>query len=237
MVAAMMFGLLVIATICANYSADAHGYMTSPRSRQFVAHASQEGKWSPTGNASQDQSTPAAESCPHCANRQAVINGVIGTCGLTSSGYNYDAPKNVLGGTLPAKIQATYVQGQQVDLQVILTAHHKGHFTYKACALKTGETTATQQCFDSNPLIFVQDNLYGAPKDPNYPDRAYIPLESYPGLQKGGNPYGIKYSHRFSLPPNLVGDRVLIQWQYWTANSCIYPGYRPMKWPAYYFDQ
>jgi len=204
MVAAIMFGLFVIASICSIHSADAHGYMTSPRSRQFVAHATQEGKWSPTGNANLDQITPSAESCPHCANRQAVINGVVGTCGLTSSGYSYDSPKNVLGGTLPPKIQATYVQGQQVDLQVILTKHHKGHFTYKACALKTGETNATQQCFDSIPLIFVQDHLYGAPKDPNYPDRAYIPLETYPGLQKGGNPYGIKYSHRFSLPPNLA---------------------------------
>jgi hypothetical protein len=233
MVAAMMFGLFVIASICTIYSADAHGYLASPRSRQLVAK--EEGKWSPTGNEEQDKATPLPESCPHCANRQAVINGVVGTCGLTSSGYNYDAPKNILGNILPKKIQATYVQGQQVDLQVILTAHHKGHFTYKACALKADETTATQQCFDSNPLIFVQDNLYGAPKDSNYPDRAYIPLESYPGLQRVSE--GSKYSHRFTLPKNIVGDRVLIQWQYWTANSCIYPGYNSATLPGTFFDQ
>ena len=217
--------------------ANAHGYVWSPRSREFVAHTSQEGKWSPTGT-SADQYYPIAENCPHCANRQQIINGtIIGRCGLSSSGYNYDYPLNVLGGPLPPKIQATYVKGQQIDLSVILTAHHKGHFTYSACALKAGETTATQQCFDSNPLIFVQDNLYGAPKDNRYPDRAYIPLTTFPGIQQGGDPFGYKFSHRFQLPAGLSGDRVLIQWHYWTANSCIYPGYRTLTWPAYFFDQ
>jgi len=228
--------LFVVTSIFSIHGAAAHGYQSSPRSREYLAHTSQEGKWSPAGT-SADQFTPAAENCPHCANRQANINGVIGRCGLSSSGYNYDAPLNVLGSSLPPKIQATYVKGQQIDLQVVLTAHHKGHFTYSACALKTGETTATQQCFDANPLTFVQDNLYGAPKDPSYPDRAYIPLTTFPGIQSGGDPYGYKFNHRFALPPSVVGDRVLIQWHYWTANSCIYPGYRTFNWPANYFDQ
>ena len=39
--------------------------------------------------------------------------------------------------------------------------------------MSPGET-ATQACFDANPLVFESDDLYGAPKDPNYPGRGYI---------------------------------------------------------------
>jgi hypothetical protein len=124
---------------------------------------------------------------------------------------------------------------QQVDHQVILTEHHNRHFTCKAYVLKGGEKTATQKCFDSNPLIFVQDNLYEAPKDANYPYHVNIPLETDPGLQMvlGDS----KYNHWFTLPKTVVADCVLIQWLYWTANSCIHPGYNSDTLPATYFDQ
>jgi len=55
----------------------------------------------------------------------------------------------------------------------VLTAHHKGHFVLKACPVSPGEIPS-QGCFDANPLEFVSDELYGAPKDVNFPDRAYI---------------------------------------------------------------
>lgn len=203
----------------------AHGYIASPRSRNYVAY--KDGVWS-GGNTS----TPASEDCPHCANR----GGSLARCGLISN-RNYDFPANSVGGTLPSNIQATFVKGQEVDLQVVLTAHHKGHFTFNACALESGKTTATQDCFDQSPLEFVKDNLYGAPKDPNYPNRAYLPLLTYPNIQyDSSGVYGSRYSHRFKLPATLVGDVVLIQWHYWTANSCVYPGYNNVTWPAYFFD-
>jgi hypothetical protein len=55
----------------------------------------------------------------------------------------------------------------------VLTAHHKGHFVLKACSISPGEIPS-QACFDANPLEFVSDELYGAPKDVNFPERAYI---------------------------------------------------------------
>jgi len=39
---------------------------------------------------------------------------------------NYDTPKNALGGPMEANVQATWTQGQEVVLDVSLTAHHKG---------------------------------------------------------------------------------------------------------------
>mmetsp|Transcript_15652 Transcript_15652/g.22296 ORF Transcript_15652/g.22296 Transcript_15652/m.22296 type:complete len:441 (-) Transcript_15652:100-1422(-) len=239
-IAALPLGILAV--LLGSISLDcvnAHGYCVSPRSRNFLAHSSQEGREQGQGTST----TPLAEYTPQGINQMTTA----GRCGMGDNGIGaawrqYDAPKNAFGGALPPKIQATYVKGQQIDLQVVLTAHHKGHFTYSACALSAGQTTATQQCFDANKLMFVKDNLYGAPRDSRYPDRAYIPLTSYPGLQVVPNigdssKPAYRYNHRFQLPAGLSGDLVLIQWTYWTANSCIYPGYRTMTWPANYYDQ
>jgi len=149
-------------------------------------------------------------------------------------GRNYDRPKNVLGGDLPPKTQAYYAQGEVIKLDVILSAHHMGHFSYKACAIKAGEV-ASQACFDRNPLTFVEDVLYGSRPDPNYPNRAYIPRADAPFIQQGppkdGKPT-YKFSHRFRLPQGLSGDVVLIQWHWITANSCLPDnGYRSYNFP------
>lgn len=35
-------------------------------------------------------------------------------------------------------------------------------------------------CFDQYPLEYVSDLLYNAPKDPNYPNRAYVAPAGWP---------------------------------------------------------
>jgi len=201
-----------------------HGYMQSPRSRNYVAY--KDGLW--WGG---DASTPAPESCPHCLN----IGGTESMCGITGS-TDYNFPKNVEDQLLGPSIQATYEQGQEIDLEVVLSAHHKGHFSYKACPISPGEVP-TQECFDMYPLEFVQDHFYNAPKDENYPSRAYIPLSTFPGLKyESGGVYGSHYKYRYKLPDTLVGDLVLIQWYYLTANSCRHPGYDEYPFPDGFAD-
>lgn len=65
---------------------------------------------------------------------------------------------------------------------------------------------------------------------------AYIAPTTFPGVQIEGDPSGYIFNHRFRLPAGISGKRVLIQWHYWTANSCVYPGYRQLAWPANFFD-
>jgi hypothetical protein len=157
------------------------------------------------------------------------VGGTEARCGKVEN-RNYDRPKNALGGDLAPNIQACYAQGDVIKLDVILTAHHMGYFSYKACAIKAGEVPS-QACFDRNPLTFVEDVLYGSRPDPNYPHRAYIPRADAPFIQKDGR-QGYKFSHRFRLPQGLSGDLVLIQWHYVTANSCLADnGYRNYKFP------
>jgi len=198
---------------------NAHGHVISPRSRNYVAN--QDGKWS--GGTAND---PKIETCPHCLNRGGI-------CGSAGS-HNYNTPVNTFGDPMPVNIQKNFQQGQEYEFSAVLTAHHKGHFEYKACPIRAGEVP-TQDCFDRYPLEFVQDIFYNAPKDPNFPERAYIPLSSHSTVKEGSN---YLYTHRFKLPMDLTGDAgdlVLIQWHYVTANSCLPEGYEDYAWPPEFY--
>jgi hypothetical protein len=110
--------LLVSILLITTTTVDAHGYLASPRSRNFVAY--EDGKW--FGG---DNTTPFPEPEPQSAN----IGGVRAVCGIIAATRNYDIPTNVHGTLLVGvKPQAYYQCGQIIDLSVILTAHHKGHF-------------------------------------------------------------------------------------------------------------
>jgi len=74
--------------------------------------------------------------------------------------------------------QASYAQGSQIVIDVALTAVHMGHFVFSACPLSTQggvEEIPTQECFDKYKLTFVEDLIYGAIPDVNYPERARPP--------------------------------------------------------------
>ena len=185
----------------------AHGYLKSPRSRNFVAY--QDGIWSPLL-----ASNPEKEVQP----QGASVGGTRAQCGIIEGVRNYDFPKNALGGPLETKVQSCYQPGQIIDLEVYLTAHHKGHFEFKACPISPGQAP-TQACFDANKLRFISGE--SANYDPIYPERAYGPP---------GNP-GVTYRYKFQLPAGLSGDLVLLQWKYITANSCIPPGYDTYNFP------
>ena len=126
--------------------------------------------------------------------------------------------------------QAQYSQGQEITVDILLTAHHKGHFEFFACPIEVGGKAAGD-CFKRYPLTFVADELYGAPKDINNPTRAYIAPPSRTITDNTGVT-GQLFRYRFKLPSDLTGSLVLLQWHYLTANSCKYPGYTEYPFPA-----
>uniref|UniRef100_A0A7S2EXU5 Chitin-binding type-4 domain-containing protein n=1 Tax=Trieres chinensis TaxID=1514140 RepID=A0A7S2EXU5_TRICV len=203
-----------------------HGFLKSPRSRNL--HAYIEGKYSGGGD-----DTPRKDTCPHCLNR----GGTLARCGLFQ-GHNYDEPENVEGDLMPTTIQDTYVEGDEIIVESVITAHHKGHLTLKACAIEEGEIPS-QDCFDENPLTFIEDMYYGANPDPDYPERAYIPpVNVMENFRRDSTvvPNSLKFKHKYQLPSSLRGSLVLIQWQYLTANSCIHKGYKNYDWPRGWDD-
>lgn len=101
--------------ICSPDTATGHGYMKTPRARNY--HANLNGKW--WGGTSSD---PAPESCPHCLSGGGPGISVCGKVGDN----NYDLPPNAVGGIMPTVIQECYAPGSIIDVESQITAHHKG---------------------------------------------------------------------------------------------------------------
>lgn len=179
-----------------------HGYLSSPRSRNLLAY--EETVWWPL-----TENDPAPETCPQCLNK----GGTAGACGIAGD-RNYDTPKNALGGPMPTMPQATYTQGQDIIVNVTLTAHHKGHFIFSACPVLSSGDIPSLDCFAQHRLIFVEDMIYGANADPNYPERAYIAPMTDPNYVPDYSASNalIEYSFKMKLPQDVYGDLVLIQW-------------------------
>jgi len=134
-----------------------------------------------------------------------------GVCGKEGGSKDYDVWLDSQGNPMPWISQTVYNKGQDIQVDVKITAHHYGHFTMSACPMGRA---STQECFNANSLEFVEDTKYGMPKDENYPERAML----------WGD--GDELSYKFKLPDNIAGEQVLLQWIYWTANSCNYDGYQ-----------
>jgi len=202
-------------------SVDAHGYLSSPRSRNFIA-------WQDGVRSGSFPDKYPKEDCPHCLN----IGGTEGRCG-----QNYDIPRSTNGSVMPPDPQIIAQRGSQITVDLVLTAHHKGHFEFNACAVSSTNVAPSQECFDDQPLTLVKDEFYGSLPDPAYPTRAYIPPSNLPALRYDttgvpGSGAGSAYRYTLQLPDTVMGDFVLLQWRYLTGNSCIYPGYDTYNFPS-----
>jgi len=174
----------------------------------FFSHNSNLYAWheSISGNPTDVSGVPLYQTTPQAMNRNTNV------CGKDQDapGIDYDEWIDTQGNPMPWLSQATYSAGDTIEIVTTMKAHHKGHLTVGACPMGR---ESTQECFDSHPLEFVSDVLYGMPKDENFPDRGYL--------------HGLKMDlhMEFKLPDDVAGKEVLLQWVYWTANSCNHEGY------------
>lgn len=204
--------LILLTSIYLLQGASGHGYVSSPRSRQWVA--AEDGRWS--GGAS---TLPKKEDCPHCSNTK----NSEGFCGIIS-GRDYDHPKDSVGNPLQPSAQAVYTEGQIIEVDVHFSTNHRGHHMLFGCP---DFNNPTKQCFQQHPLEFIEDisvQTYGtsqnANKDSNYPGRGYV------------DPAARDTRMKFKLPTGLTGNLVLLQWHWVTGNSCRSAGYDDYNWPA-----
>jgi len=219
---------------------------------QYIAHISHI-SLPTTINTDQDKnyefptaSNPYPEDCPHCLNR----GGTLAQCGISPASSaggvdrNYDTPKNVNNDPMSTNLQGIYRQGDVIDIEVLVTTHHKGHFEFAICPINGGDSddnmpmeVPTAECFKNNKLQFISDELYGAPPDPSYPERAYIApasIVTWTNGEENGEQQpvtGAPYKMKFKLPEGIYGETVLLQWYYLTANSCKHEGYSEYNFP------
>lgn len=206
--------LFVIATL---RGVDAHGYMTSPRARNYVAMKAYN---EPECNDGDPNGCPPTEYCESCLNANAGICGMKGI-----GGRSYETPFWVdeVGNPMPWAAQAVYDEGSEVIIKSYIRHHHNGHMELRAC------NKGPNDCNQSDlvgPLEFIEDvsdqlinaNQPTMPKDPFNPER---------GMYAGGQNGDLKeFAFRYKLPEGFYGERVMLQWKYITANSCEPPGYK-----------
>ena len=96
------------------------------------------------------------------------------------------------------KIVRRYSEGQVIEVNVQITANHKGWFQFKLCPNNNPHRRVTQQCLDR----FVLRAAVGAGTRYNL----------------GGRKGLIKL--RYQLPPGVVCSQCVLQWK-WTTGEII----------------
>ncbi|EDV95058.1 uncharacterized protein LOC6567559 [Drosophila grimshawi] len=83
-----------------------------------------------------------------------------GKCGMCGDDYSMSMPRpNELGGKYGSGvIVKSYVGVSSADINVLITANHMGHFSFKLCNLDEFGSES-DECFDKYPLAFADGSL------------------------------------------------------------------------------
>lgn len=241
---------LVLFTLLSYVSA--HGFQSWPRARGLM---SQNGY----GLAIIDPDA-ASDYCPHCLNGGGVASvQPIAPKNLwtpyepTNPSFPFRKDHEICGDPkgkfdhtstgifFSGKTIATYEEGDYMDMEMHITAHHNGFFEYFLCSLDCcGEDDLSERCFKKgccHKLMRVPhkscesgfDRICG-PVDPEYPGRWYLPPRDSKTPESswyGGN----NKKMRYALPKGVTCEKCVLHWSWTTANSCNPPGYKDYNFP------
>ena len=106
--------LLLLALSTAISLTEGHGFLKTPRSRNYVAH--QDGTWSTASGA------PMRETCPHCLNAKEANK----VCSKGNAMTDYDDWNDSQGNPMPWESQGVYEEGDLFTVEAVLTTNHAG---------------------------------------------------------------------------------------------------------------
>ncbi|XP_051166588.1 uncharacterized protein LOC127284920 [Leptopilina boulardi] len=120
-----------------------------------------------------------------------------GNCGICGDDYRLSRPRPTEnGGTYgTGTIVKTYKSGEIIDVEVNISAAHKGYFIFNLCPLKYDKELEEEECFI--PLKLADGN------------------KSYDMENKGPGIINIKVI----LPNGLTCKHCVFRWEYITGNS------------------
>lgn len=124
-----------------------------------------------------------------------------GRCGVCGDADHLNEPRPHEAGGMYGKgiITRHYSVGQEIEVEVELTANHLGTFVMKLCPNNNPRQEASQECFDRFPLF-----ISGTRED-----RFLIPLDT---AKKD------IFRYRVRLPPYITCTQCVLQWTYHTGN-------------------
>jgi hypothetical protein len=184
---------------------NAHGYLKFPAARNVVANSDY------------------CKQCLSAGGPSAVSNGASwpnGKHGICGDPYSQTRPRNhEAGGKYYGNgiSQATFTSGDVIDLEVVLTAYHKGEFDFRICKIngitEEDETNQlTEECLDQHQLKQASIG-------------SQIPGEARYFIGPSSSDWD--YKMKYQLPAGLDCDgetsRCVLVWHYLTGNSCDPP--------------
>lgn len=124
----------------------------------------------------------------------------------------------------------TFAAGGLLEVETIVTAHHKGYIELRICSRPDD---LTQDCFDEHLLVRDDDSASTdpAPVDANHPGRWYIPPPDFDwspdsisiadsnSCSRTPPPF-VRYRWSVRLPADLECEHCVVQFFWVTANSC-----------------
>ncbi|KAK6637502.1 hypothetical protein RUM44_007922 [Polyplax serrata] len=125
-----------------------------------------------------------------------------GRCGVCGDPWNMEHPRLHEAGGQYAKgiIGRHYSIGQEIDVEVELTANHWGRFEMNLCPNNNPRYEASQECFDRYPLYIA-----GTRREKQF----FIP----PDTKKKAI-----FRYKVRLPPFVTCTQCVLQWTYYTGN-------------------
>lgn len=121
-----------------------------------------------------------------------------GKCGICGDPWDGPKPHEAPGGTYANGIIVnTYQSGQEVEVNIEITANHKGYFEFKLCPNDNIHQDPKQDCFDDNVLEVVNGNGKKFPIGTG--NKNYFPI--------------------IKLPEGMTCSQCILQWTYITGNS------------------
>ncbi|KAE8739834.1 hypothetical protein FOCC_FOCC014657 [Frankliniella occidentalis] len=123
-----------------------------------------------------------------------------GRCGVCGDPWQLETRPHEAGGQFAKGIIGRrYSSGQDIDIEIELTANHWGRFELNLCPNNNPAYEATQGCFDRYPLYIsgTRDRAYHIP--PNTKKKAVL-------------------RYRVRLPPFVTCTQCVMQWTYFTGN-------------------
>lgn len=109
----LLSGILAFSYL-AQHVVHGHGYLKTPRSRNFVAH--EDGTWESAPG------VPQRETCPHCLNMKQAHK----MCGIGNALTDYDDWKDSQGNPMTWTSQGVYEEGDLFTVESVLTTNHAG---------------------------------------------------------------------------------------------------------------
>lgn len=199
--------LVAAATLSSLQCVRAHGFMTKPAPRNINDY-----------------------------NKQSLAAGGPGTVNA-GGGYRHgmcgnaaeDSTQNWNAASFPTS-ESTYISGQELAIEITITAHHLGFFEFDLC----DSPDISETCFRSNRLLRSNCNVEEHGEDECrkwWKPPLTTEVEHY-SFGSDGYPLGspiitgcgdTSFTAHFKLPEDLSCTHCVLRWHWYTTNSCTNP--------------